>query len=255
MVRLERSTARALLGFFDLMGGETRHVLDDLLSGQESLPLDKIIQSINDQVYGENQPTGMLVDVISDIVQNELGRNVLGGSTLADLRTAILIPSERAVLQEKIRKGFACAGCGVQFANSEMATVRKNRNDTSIMCVKCAAPYTMSRCTHAGCESKSELPASLGKLFSKKVECEEHKLKEVQAASTEANAGVEIRLDGRINWDEQWIIANQAVQGGNPGMPVNPMPPAARPPARPAPGLRGMIDILGLDDEIMEDNF
>lgn len=139
----------ALSNYYQWHGTEVKLSNQDLIEA-----LIKQLGATNSDEYAT------LVDKIAGILQSPYARNSLTGSTLNQLREALLVPTELNGLFTRLaQKELACAGCGHEFRDGEAVSVDTDeRGGTSFLCRSCA-PVVRTRCSH--CQGHADLPKKI----------------------------------------------------------------------------------------------
>lgn len=140
--------------------------------------IEYIEQAINEQeIMPGSEKTGMLVDMIADILQGAFGRNGLAGNTLEALRKAVLRPEELVALKDAMLKHeLACNRCGAAFTNTQLVIYMSGNGEDRqlkqpyMLCSRCAAP-TAASCANCG---KAVLLSKKDSTFLRKVLCPAH---------------------------------------------------------------------------------
>lgn len=92
-----------------------------------------------------------LVELVAEVLQEPLARQMLSASTIERLRRAILDPEEVARLRQNQERTLACVNCGQLMQQREMITWSNSAaGQTALYCTRCVAPQTV-RCGIHGC--------------------------------------------------------------------------------------------------------
>lgn len=134
-------------------------------------PGDQAALIIN-QLKQRNPPE--IIDTLVELIGNRYSRNILAGSTLSEIRGALLRNDELASLS-KLRSTLSCGGCGHPFKPggrhaAELVSLVQENNEYVFYCPRCVPPTQVS-CSK-GCKGGVvEVPTSVQKDLMKKNIC------------------------------------------------------------------------------------
>jgi hypothetical protein len=81
-----------------------------------------------------------VMDTIASVINKRMARQIISGSTLAQLRAALMSPRELEKFRLQAKKGLCCANCASPFEEEEMGIIYGG----SVMCRKCINPRVFS---------------------------------------------------------------------------------------------------------------
>jgi hypothetical protein len=154
----------------------TLHFIQALEDGTWSIKeISDLIKELSTKQDSSNEKR--LVDIVIEALQKPMGRELLGGRTLKDLRRALLNADELAGLEDRIKQAHGhCAVCGRDLIHGEMATVTIDGDGAglTIRCTHCYKPV-FAACGHPDCNNQADIRNKVQFLSSGKVLCEDHK--------------------------------------------------------------------------------
>jgi hypothetical protein len=131
-----------------------------------------ILEELMGGIFAPNEgQNGNLIEQMSRILQDSLGRNKLTGEAFNHLRRILLLPDEVAATSH-LQTGFSCAQCGKALPTNRGIVVCLN--EQVFYCTTCAPPY-MVLCSTPGCSN-----TVAHEMIEKKL-CHEHNRSEAPA--------------------------------------------------------------------------
>ena len=124
---------------------------------------------IKQLLYNDDKNYTIVVDMLIDMLNKPYSGNILNGSTLRQLRQALLLPTELSRLKNKVAMAeMSCTRCGHLFKHGELTVITTSRDCSSIVCLACTSPqYVRCPC----CNNYGELTKRDLKFFYKKGLC------------------------------------------------------------------------------------
>lgn len=114
-------------------------------------PMGDMIEQVVKQLEGSGENRDRdLVDTIVRVLNLPHARNILSGSTLQMIRSAILLPDELVALKAQLKDGMACMACGHKILSGEMTVYHSQGESSGFYCSRCQKPAYVASETDAG---------------------------------------------------------------------------------------------------------
>ena len=131
----------------------------------------QLIDALNQSSY-EDSDNGGIFNYIINVIRNPYARNALGGAAIAELRQALLAPSDLTALTARLAsKELFCINCGREFETRELVTyvIDMDRGGPCLYCTNCVFPEKIA--CKPGCPESLDLAASKVRAILKKADC------------------------------------------------------------------------------------